>query len=295
MIFLVLLLLLSIEVCAYESDQYSNRTQYVVDSRGRLDLFVNQAIQDILNSKNAPNTRLKFAKAVYFEVGGLFWVDKIERWAGNSPDIDKYDQTRHGSIYRGMPFWATRVNFVFGVGRSFRANDVMVGTDKFGHFFSQGYKYYRREMRGESNERILKKGWFAERWIYGELTTGVFSNADLVANYEGWRFYQSLFENDVVEGKKSILAVSENRLFFFQQRSFTFGDHINNYWDEALNPSYAIPSVNRRLRKAIRSLCPKYRENPAFYTLDNDAELWARYELLGMKDSRSNQFDDVCD
>ena len=54
-----------------------------------------------------------------------------------------------------------------------------------------------RELRGEPPERLLQKGWFAERWIFGELTTGVFSNADLVANYEGWRFYQSLFKDNV--------------------------------------------------------------------------------------------------
>jgi hypothetical protein len=191
-----------------------------------------------------------------------------------------------------MPFWATRVNFIFGVGRSFRVNGVMVGSDKFGHFVSQGYKYYMRELRGESRERLLQKGWFAERWIYGELTTGVFSNADLVANYEGWRFYQSLFEDNVSEGKTAILVLGGDS--YVQQRPFTFADHINNYWDEALNPSYAVPSLNKRLRKAIKSLCPEYQENPDSYTLPDDAQLWARYENLGLKDSRQNQFVAIC-
>ncbi|MDA0271971.1 MAG: hypothetical protein O3C68_01800 [Proteobacteria bacterium] len=291
-VFVVFLLVLSSGASAYESDQYTNRTQDVADSLDVLDREVNQAIRNILARKNPPRSKGKIAKAIYFEIGGLYWADKIERWAAKSPEVEKYDQTRRESVYKGMPFWATRVNFIFGVGRSFRVNGVMVGSDKFGHFVSQGYKYYMRELRGERRESLLRKGWFAERWIFGELTTGVFSNADLVANYEGWRFYQSLFEDNVSEGKTAILTLEGNG--YGQQRPFTFADHINDYWDEALNPSYTVPSLNRRLRKAIKALCPEYHENPEFYSLPDDAQLWARYESLGLKDSRQNQFVAIC-
>ena len=293
MIFFVLLLVFSSGASAYESDQYTNRTQDISDSLDLLDGAVNKAFQDILARKNAPRTKSTIAKAIYFEIGGLYWADKIERWAAKSPEVEKYDQTRRDSVYKGMPFWATRVNFIFGVGRSFRVNGVMVGSDKFGHFVSQGYKYYRRELRGEPREKLLRKGWFAERWIYGELTTGVFSNADLVANYEGWRFYQSLFEDNVVEGKTAILMLDGDS--YAQQRPFSFADHINDYWDEALNPSYAVPALNKRLRKAIKALCPEYHDSPDFYTSSDDTLLWARYENLGLKDSRQNQFVAICD
>ena len=258
-----------------------------------MDGAVNKAIQDILARKNPPRTKSRIAKAIYFEIGGLYWADKIERWAAKSPEVEKYEQTRRDSVYKGMPFWATRVNFIFGIGRSFRVNGVMVGSDKFGHFVSQGYKYYTRELRGESREKLLRKGWFAERWIYGELTTGLFSNADIVANYEGWRFYQSLFKDDVVRGKAAIMKL--DRGIYVQQRPFSFADHINDYWDEALNPSYAVPSLNKRLRKAIKGLCPEYYKSPDFYTVPDDAQLWTRYEHLGLKDSRQNQFVAICD
>lgn len=293
MVLLFLLLVFSSDVGAYESDQYTNRTQDISDSLELMDGAVNKAIRDILARKNPPRTNLRIAKAIYFEIGGLYWADKIERWAAKSPEVEKYEQTRRDSVYKGMPFWATRVNFIFGVGRSFRVNGVMVGSDKFGHFFSQGYKYYLRELRGESREKLLRKGWFAERWIYGELTTGLFSNADIVANYEGWRFYQSLFKDDVVTGKTAIMKL--DRGIYVQQRPFSFADHINDYWDEALNPSYAVPSLNKRLRKAIKGLCPEYHKSPDFYTVPDDAQLWTTYEHLGLKDSRQNQFVAICD
>ncbi|MBT4492995.1 MAG: hypothetical protein HOC70_07105 [Gammaproteobacteria bacterium] len=285
-------LFFSADLLAYESDQYRNRTQYVADSLEVMDLEVNDALRRIIKQKRQPGSRHAFSRAIWKEVGGWYWADKIERWAARSPTGDKYDQTRHKSIYRSMPIWATRVNFIFGVGRSFRLNDEMVGSDKFGHFFSQGFKYYKRELRGESRERLLAKGAFAERWIFGQLTTGVYSNADLVANYEGWRFYQSLFQDDVIPGKKSILKRTEGR--YVLQRPFTWADHINAYWDEALNPSFNVKSLNWRLRQSILKLCSEVKEAPEFYLVPDDGELWARYADIGLKDNRSNQFVAIC-
>lgn len=291
--FIVFLFLLvtAVEASAYESDQYTNRLQPVADSLVVMDKAVNDAIEKILRS--SPNSQGAVAKAIYHEIGGLYWADKIERWAAKSPEVEKYDHTRYESIYRGMPFWATRVNFVFGIGLSFRINDVMVGSDKLGHFFSQGYKYFRRELRDEPRERILAKGRFAERWIWGLLTTGVYSNADLVANYEGWQFYQSLFNDDVVPGKKSILVLQQGK--YVQQRAFTWADHINDYWDEALNPSYNVESLNKRLRQSIMALCPVYFSSPEHFEVKDDELLWARYNDIGLRDNRRNRFDIMCE
>ena len=281
------------DVYAYESDQYMNRTQKVSDALKIMDQQVNAAIDKVLDRDGLNVSRQAVARAIWSEIGGIYWADKIERWAAKSPRVEKYDQTRHQSIYRNMPIWATRVNFVFGVGRSFRLNGVMVGSDKFGHFFSQGYKYYRRELRGEPEALLLAKGAFAERWLFGQLTTGVYSNADLVANYEGWRFYQSLFDDGVTQGKPAILELQEGR--YIRRRKFTWADHVNAYWDEALNPSYNVQSLNKRLRLSILELCPEARQAPAYYLAPDDEELWQRYQHIGLKDNRANQFKVICE
>ena len=153
----VLVLNFCVDTWAYESDQYMNRTQIVAEAIEMMDKQVNQAIAVVLNRKPPLVTKQAIARGIWREVGGIYWADKIERWAEKSPHVDKYDQTRRKSIYQSMPIWATRVNFVFGVGRSFKLNGNMVGSDKLGHFFSQGYKYYRRELRGESEEKLLAK------------------------------------------------------------------------------------------------------------------------------------------
>ncbi len=52
--------------------------------------------------------------------------------------------TRWDSIYRGHPLWATRVAALFGVGPTIKVNDQLIGSDKLGHFLSQGRKFYRQ-------------------------------------------------------------------------------------------------------------------------------------------------------
>ena len=36
-------------------------------------------------------------------------------------------------------------------------------------------------------------------------------------------------------------------------------------------------------------------ENPQFYRVPEDASLWARYERVGLKDNRANQFERICE
>jgi hypothetical protein len=277
---------------AYESDNYNNRMLPVADAMPLLDAHVNEAIRQIVSEWHGRRNDMKFAKKVYWQLGGLHWVDHIERWAMKNPDIERYPQTRYNNIYKGMPIWATRVNFLFGVGKTLKVNGVIIGSDKLGHFFSQGMKYYRREVRGWKDERIYHWGAFVERWLFGQFTTGVYSNADLVANYEGLLFYRSLFEPDIVPGKPPIIVWEGDKPVF--NRPFTWKDHVNDYWDEVLDPSWVIPSVYKRLRPRIREFCDEYRQAPRRYTTSNDTALWARYEKIGLKDMRENQMQNIC-
>jgi len=114
-----------------------------------------------------------------------------------------------------------------------------------------------------------------------------------VANYEGWQFYQSLFNDNVVPGKKAILVLQQGN--YVRQRAFTWADHINDYWDEALNPSYNVESLNKRLRESIMDLCPVYFSSPEHFKVKDDELLWARYSDIGLRDNRRNRFDIMCE
>lgn len=276
----------------YESDQYLYRDHPVDDALVLMDGRVNDALQSIAADWEGERSEARFAQEVYYALGGWYWVDRIERWADTNAAVQKYPQTRYHHIYRGMPIWATRVNWLFGVGRSMRVSGVMLGTDKFGHFFSQGLKYHKRFARGWAEEKVLRRGVFAERWLFGLLTTGVYANADLVANYEGMRFYRSLSEPNIIPGKNAIVMWDGNTPRI--ARAFSFADHINDYWDEALNPSLVVPSLGKRLKVRIGELCDAVHLHPELYSSKDDQRLWDRYQHIGLRDGRELSFERVC-
>ncbi len=289
---------LALAVCAargaqaYETDQYSNRLLPIHDAAPVLDEMVNRALADIVAHWQGPRDDWKLARRIYWRLGGLYWVDRIERWAMDDPRIEKLPQHGHESIYAGAPFAATRVNFVFGVGRTLKLAGVLIGSDKLGHFFSQGVKYYGSHLRGKSEDAVLERGRFNERWLFGELTTSVYSNADLVANYEGYRFYRSLFEDGIVPGKPAIVAWRSGRPVL--QRPFAWADHVNDYWDEALNPSFVERGLQEWFDRRLPRLCGDYHHAPQAFVPADVLRLDQEYRGLGIKPALQNRMDQVC-
>lgn len=289
---LLLVFALAAVAVGYETDQYSNRLLPIADAQPELDRVVNEAIGRIAAGWRRGGDRYAFALAVFHELGGLFWVDRIERLAVRSPAIERLPQFRHHSIYDGLPFTARRVNYLFGVGSTIRLAGVLVGSDKLGHFFSQGKKYYMSHLAGWREEHILGRGRFNERWIFGQWTTSVYSNADLVANYEGYLFYRSLFENNVVPGKQAIVRFEGERAEV--ARPFSWADHVNDFWDEALNPSHMSPQMARSLQTALRTLCGDYARSPESFRARDADGLAKRYGGIGLKAAPENSVAAVC-
>ncbi len=277
---------------AYESDQYSNRLEPISDSIDVLDLAVNEAISRIAADWDGPEDRRRFATEVWRELGGVFWVDRIERLAMTSPEIERLPQTRWDSIYSDAPFVASPIIFLFGVARTIKLAGSLTGTDKLGHFFSQGLKYYRSHLDGWSEDRIANRGRFNERWLFGRLTTSVYSNADLVANWEGYLFYRSLFEDGIIPGKSRIVQFSDGRAEVV--RTFTWADHVNDFWDEALNPSYWNPMLERAMHSRLEAYCSVYLQDPLAWVSPCADELGERYALLGLRYAPENRLDQVC-
>lgn len=281
-------------VTAYETDQFSNRSEPVEDSTEVLNQEVNNTLQDIVVNWHKGHDEMAMVNAIYRRIGGLHWVDKLERWAMKSAEVGKLSTPRYDSMYSGLPIWSVRVTFIFGIGKTIRVNDELIGSDKIGHFLSQGRKFYRRYIRYGSEERAAERSALTERAIFGSLTTGAYSNADLVANFEGYRFYRSLFEDDVVPGKPAILRWDGDGWII--QRPFEWTDFVNEYWDEALNVSHYDRLLYKRMRKRLVTFCPQYWESPAIYEIDSQSEqeLQGRYAHLQLRDARELRLDILC-
>ncbi len=277
---------------AYETDQFSNRLEPIADSTALLNERVNETIAEAVEDWRGPRNERKVVNRIYHDIGGHHWVDKLERWAMQSPEIERLKTPRRDSIYSGHPIWATRVAALFGVGPTIKINGVLVGSDKLGHFLSQGRKFYRRFIRYQDVARAAERSAYTERALFGQMTTGSYSNADLVANYEGYVFYRSLFEDGVVPGKPAILRWEEGRWVI--QRPFDFADHVNEYWDEALNINHYDALLYPHIRERLLSFCPEYRQAPGRYDIRDEQRLIERYQHLQLRDTAELRLSSIC-
>lgn len=277
---------------AYETDQFNNRHQPLKDSTSILNHQVTLAIASVITNSGGELDEMKIVDGIYYKIGGKHWVDKIERFAMDSSEIERLDTPPHDSIYSGHPIYATRVAGMFGVGPTLKINHVLVGTDKLGHFLSQGRKFYRRWVKLGDESKAAEHSAYTERAIFGQMTTGSYSNADLVANYEGFLFYRSLFEDDVIPGKPAILAYEQDR--WIMQRPFDWADHVNDYWDEALNINHYDALLYTRMKTRFLTFCDNYREHPELYVVQDEDVLKDRYQDLQLRDTSELRLDNLC-
>jgi len=277
---------------AYETDQHTGRGADIADSTAVLNAKVNDTIADIVADWDKGHDELAIVDAFYRELGGRHWVDRLERWAMKSPDVERLEVGRYESIFADQPFYATRVAKLFGTGATIRVNEQLIGSDKIGHFISQGRKYYKRYLRYGSEEAAAEHSAYTERAIFGQLSNGIYSNADLVANYEGHRFFRSLFENGIIPGKPAILRWEDDAWII--QREFDWADHVNEYWDEALNINHFDSALYKHMHDTFVDMCPQYWERPDLYTIVNEAVLVEKYAHLQLRDTSELRLDSLC-
>jgi len=289
---LLLILCAPAYVGAYETDQFNNRQQAINDSTAIMNHEVTLAIASIVINRHKEPDEMKIVDGIYYKIGGKHWVDKLERFAMNSSQVERLDTPPHDSIYSRQPLHATRVAGLFGVGPTMKINHVLVGSDKLGHFLSQGRKFYRRWVKMGDERKAAEHSAYTERAIFGQMTTGSYSNADLVANYEGYRFYRSLFEDNVVEGKPAILAWENDH--WIMQRPFDWADHVNDYWDEALNINDYDELLYSYMKNRFLSFCDDYREDPDLWVVHNEEDLKYRYRYLQLRDTSELRLDRLC-
>ena len=291
--FLILALLLApIVAGAYETDQFTRRLTPLADSTELMDWRVNQTIEDLVRDWKGPRNDWKAVNYIYKDIGGRHWVDKIEKWAMKSDEIERLQPSRYESIYRGHPLWATRVAALFGVGPTIKINGQLVGSDKLGHFLSQGRKFYRRYLKYLDESKAAEHSAYTERALFGQMTTGVYSNADLVANYEGYLFYRSLFEDDIIPGKPAILAWVDDGWVI--QRPFTWADHVNEYWDEALNVNHYDALLYPHMKERLEDFCGDYFLDPNRYEVHDEQVLLDRYSHIQLRDTSELRLDQLC-
>ena len=197
-------------------------------------------------------------------------LTKVEHWlettlAGKdinriSVDDTKYRDVRSG--LNGIPGWIPAPGIrEHTVASTVKINGTLMGTDKWGHFFQQGYWLLLAEKRGvittAADRDLLSKWWEGDlstltpmigndkatsflnftkemydkaQWgIFGRYSTGVVSKADIAANEAGYQFYKALTTAN------------------FGTIIFQAGNYPTNTFNETTNPNVYDDAIRRKI------------------------------------------------
>lgn len=283
---------------AFETDQYNLPPQPLVDIGDEVSQYVEANIKKAIDKLNAEillrqsclNNQEKFrgikcdspekeelklaqlrspqiiSREVYSLLGGgIPPFTNSETWLEThrfSRENVRYKTNFRDSIYFTFP-----TDFI-GLGSTVRLYNTQFGTDKIAHFFQQGYTYYKiynsAINKGLSSKEAAQKavswGQKTERTIYGTLISGVYSNADLYANYAGMKFYLRLTQPILIgDTERPATLILKDGLWTFNDENnlpnTLLKPFISNHLNEALNPSIFTNFLG--LRPHIRRIVKK--------------------------------------
>ncbi len=255
---------------ALETDQYYTWGLPLADATTVLNAKINLEIGRALAAAEASGAggppacwaiARELRRRLHFQI-----LQPIEVWVTHSPLVPRIPATSEEEL----AFRRENLNGnhgPFDVGRwvpdspTVAVNGVRFGTDKISHFFSSGWRYYRRyasaKRRGLTDEQArdaaIHEGIFEERTTNGLLTDGVFSPADLEANLGGMHFYLEL-----CDGPDPLLARVGDR--WEVHRSFDWRSYVTPGWDESYNVSIYSASRWRKVRPRLLGYCARRGE-----------------------------------
>lgn len=190
---------------------------------------------------------------------------------------------------------------------------VEFGIDKLEHFFQQGWTYHeiakRSRSRGrgeaEASRAAIKWGRISENTYYGLIVSGVYSNADLFANYAGMKFYAGLTRPIKIGSTTRAATLRlENGLWALDAallRENFLKPFVTDHLNEALNPSAFRLTLVRSVRREVRRHgCPDWRERFSDFTREsiekrtNSLKTWDGEDYGHTQRSRIVTLADTC-
>lgn len=228
-----------------ETDQYLTWDIELEDSSDVLNAYLNEEIEAFLEKANRRKRSIKrrpelVADLYTYLFAGLL-RSRVRSFCAKSPLVDRYPdgdvsyfEHLKMSIYRDPAF-----PFILPMARTIRVGDVYLGIDKIGHFFGFGRRYFQRycDLRwnfvphDEAVERVIRAGLAQELSWVGSMVDGVFSHADLEANYQGFRLALAL------AAKEDPMLVREDGNWRLV-RPIDLRNYVTPDFDESYNTSH---------------------------------------------------------
>lgn len=244
-VLIIALVVTSFPALSLETDNYLSWKIELKDSVTYLNEYFQKNISEALVDQKTKN---KTCEQVTISIGKQFAShlvhdNPVENWLFEtlspneiSPDHLNYiEESVYREPYRFYIPW-------FGLAPNIRVNGVYMGTDKLSHFASTGMIYYktfldqkRKGAAGTAAEsRAILWGIRDEKTVHGYWSSGVFSFADLEANYQGLKFYRRF-----CEGNGSYLAKNDEGNWILRFPP-DLREYISGLWDETFERSYLL-------------------------------------------------------
>lgn len=281
----VILLFVSLSTHAIETDQFVTWGVDLKDSTPVINDYIQEKMAAVLtkaNKKKRAWSCEKIGREIFTQIKGRFSISAISQWAGETPLIERTPEVsvkmkdyQNKSLYQHAKFPISMV----GLSRNINVNGVYMGTDKLGHFILLGRNYYNRYFRklkkfkGDKEKAMvatIKRGIVDEYIFLGYVLGGVFSYADLEANYQGL-----LFGLDICTEGEGYLIKKDGKWAFNPNKTFDIREYFSPKMDESYNLSFWKPKLwKRSVSKVIKK---NYCE-----MLSSDAvqERFAHYKTL---------------
>lgn len=267
---LILIATFSITTSAFaaEADNFSARNLKLTDASPEVNALANKYLKKALDDLNAkgncdeealyPELRKYFAN----HSKGEFVKDILYK---NAVSINNLPIKQ--SVYEN---WDKGDGFLLGRKKAatsplalsplIKIGEESVGVDKLEHMFGMGFTYFTKHYgKDKKIESVLKYGVALEKTILGGniIATGVFSYADLAANFNGMRFWNHMLQkhDDILGSENNLgpyILCSDNKWVANEKNPIDFRNYIDSSMDESINCSkFAARSGVKKFKKAV--------------------------------------------
>jgi len=289
---------------AAEIDSVTPRKLKLDNSLTIINTIINQRMQEGIQKANAQQDyvedideydieeieadKICDEEVLYTELRKAIFQSFTASWGLKGYDLDKqlrgllarqsYSLSLNDSIYRDIDYLEGFSLNIKELSDVVNINGHLIGLDKIGHFFAEGWQYFElTQYDDHSIDQALAWGKKQEVGKFGYTTTGIFSFSDLVANFNGWRFWNKILlkENDPLKGaiadffnrpyiscEIQIIASIKNRRIvkaWEHNTRFDLSDYVDGAWDEGNNcNSYEDPIIEKKVTLRIKNVDSDY-------------------------------------
>jgi hypothetical protein len=281
---------------AAEIDSVTPRKLKLQNSLTMINTIFNQRLQEGIQKANSRQEHIQDSDAgnfcdqqvLYSELRKAIFQSLTASWGLKGYALDQqlrrllarksYSLSFNDSIYRDIDYIEGFSLNLKELSDVVNINGHLVGIDKLGHFFAQGWQYFElTHFKGQNINQALERGRQEEAGKFGYSTTGIFSFADLVSNFNGMRFWNKVllkqedplksalanfFNRPYVSCDIQFMASIKNKkvrkAWAFNTR-FNLSDYIDGSWNEANNcNSYADPIIEQKVTSRMKSIAPDF-------------------------------------